>query len=146
MLKRAALIFVAISGMLAAAPAPAPQPVFIVIYYRFYDHSHQHTTDERIQRLLPMLRKFRDQHPQSDLSALFQFSGTVSERSPFQAPRRRGPPDPGCLVARPFQAPRRRGPPDPGQSCQMLPRVAPGMIVVRKRAPNGSPPRFDRRR
>ena len=63
----------------ASAPAAALQPVLILLYTRFYDHSHQHTTDERIQRLLPMLQKFRDQYPQSDLSALFQFSGTVSQ-------------------------------------------------------------------
>jgi len=63
----------------ASAPAAAQQPVLILLYTRFYDHSHQHTTDERIQRLLPMLQKFRDRHPQSGLSALFQFSGTVSQ-------------------------------------------------------------------
>jgi hypothetical protein len=79
MLKRAALILVAISGLWAAAPAPAPQPVFIVLYSRFYDHSHQHTTDERLQRLLPLLDKLHNQYPQSGISALFQFSGTVSQ-------------------------------------------------------------------
>jgi hypothetical protein len=63
----------------ASAPTAARQPVLILLYTRFYDHSHQHTTDERIQRLLPMLQNLRDQHPQSGLSALFQFSGTVSE-------------------------------------------------------------------
>jgi hypothetical protein len=63
----------------ANAPAGVQQPVLILLYTRFYDHSHQHTTDERIQRLLPMLQKFRDQHPLSGLSALFQFSGTVSQ-------------------------------------------------------------------
>ena len=63
----------------ASAPAAEQQPVLILLYSRFYDHSRQHTTDERIQRLLPMLQKFRDQHPRSDLSALFQFSGTVSQ-------------------------------------------------------------------
>jgi len=79
MLKRAALLSIAISGLFAAEPAPAPQPVLIVLYSRFYDHSHQHTTDERLQRLLPMLDKLRKQYPQSGISALFQFSGTVSQ-------------------------------------------------------------------
>ena len=79
MLKRAALLLLAISGLFAAEPAPAPQPVLIVLYSRFYDHSHQHTTDERLQRLLPMLDKLHKQYPQSGISALFQFSGTVSQ-------------------------------------------------------------------
>ncbi len=79
MLKRAALLSLAVSGLFAAEPAPAPKPVLIVLYSRFYDHSHQHTTDERLQRLLPMLDKLRKQYPQSGISALFQFSGTVSQ-------------------------------------------------------------------
>ena len=70
----------ALTGLLgAAAPAPAPEPVYIVLYSRFYDHSHPHTTDERLQRLLPMLDRLRAKYPQSGISALFQFSGTVSE-------------------------------------------------------------------
>ena len=79
MLKRAAFLLLAISGLFAAEPAPAPQPVLIVLYSRFYDHSHQHTTDERLQRLLPMLDQLQKQYPQSGISALFQFSGTVSQ-------------------------------------------------------------------
>jgi hypothetical protein len=62
-----------------AATPPPPQPVYILLYSRFYDHSHQHTTDERLQRLLPLIERLRNQYPQSGLSALFQFSGTVSE-------------------------------------------------------------------
>ena len=80
MLKHAALLLLAsFPGLFAAEPAPAPQPVLIVLYSRFYDHSHQHTTDERLQRLLPMLDRLRKQYPQSGISALFQFSGTVSQ-------------------------------------------------------------------
>ena len=63
----------------ASAPAAVQQPVLILLYTRFYDHSHQRVTDERIQRLLPMLQKARDEHPQSGVSVLFQFSGTVSQ-------------------------------------------------------------------
>jgi hypothetical protein len=83
MLKKTSLILFAISGLCAAAPEPAPaaapQPVFIVLYSRFYDHSSQHTTDERLQRLLPLLDRLHKQYPESGISALFQFSGTVSQ-------------------------------------------------------------------
>src|SRR5271168_1460743 len=82
MYKRAVFLFVALSTVMAAlmaAAEPAQEPVFIVLYSRFYDHSHQHTTDERLQRLLPMLDQLHQKYPQSGISALFQFSGTVSE-------------------------------------------------------------------
>lgn len=77
MYQRAAFVLLAFSGLLARA-AP-PEPVYIVLYSRFYDHSHQHTTDERLQRLLPLLDRLHTQYPQSGISALFQFSGTVSQ-------------------------------------------------------------------
>ena len=70
----------AVVGVTAfAADEPSKQPVYIVLYSRFYDHSHQHTTEERIQRLLPLLDRLRQKYPQSGISALLQFSGTVSE-------------------------------------------------------------------
>ena len=78
MLKKAALLFVAVTGLMLAAEPPT-QPVYILLYSRFYDHSHQHTTDERLQRLLPLLDQLQKKYPQSGISALFQFSGTVSE-------------------------------------------------------------------
>ncbi len=63
---------------MVAAP-PSSEPVYILLYSRFYDHSHQHTTDERLQRLLPLIERLRKQYPQSGIAALFQFSGTVSQ-------------------------------------------------------------------
>jgi hypothetical protein len=78
MYKKAAVLLIALSGLMVAA-APPSQPVYIVLYSRFYDHSHQHTTDERLQRLLPLLTRLQKEYPQSGVSALFQFSGTVSE-------------------------------------------------------------------
>jgi hypothetical protein len=80
MIKRPALLFlVAWFGLFAAEPAPPPKPILIVLYSRFYDHGHPHTTDERLQRLLPLLERLRTQHPQSGISAVLQFSGTVSQ-------------------------------------------------------------------
>ena len=83
MLKFAAgLLVMALSGLLLAAPpssSAAQEPVYIVLYSRFYDHSHPFPTEERLHRLLPLLEQLRKQYPQSGISALFQFSGTVSE-------------------------------------------------------------------
>src|SRR5271154_5153244 len=89
MFKRAAFLTTLLCVLVTAAfawainptapPSSPQQPVLIVLYSRFYDHSHQHTTDERLQRLLPMLDQLREKYPQSGISALLQFSGTVSE-------------------------------------------------------------------
>src|SRR5215472_4866033 len=79
MFKRALSLLIAASGLFAASLSQGQQPVYIVLYSRFYDHSHQHTTDERLQRLLPLLDKLQKEYPQSGISALFQFSGTVSQ-------------------------------------------------------------------
>ena len=80
-------LLIAVCG-LVAAPPPTSEPVYIVLYSRFYDHGHQHTTNERIERLLPMLTKLQKQYPQSGISALFQFSGTVSEIMAEENPNR----------------------------------------------------------
>jgi len=88
MYKRLALFLLVFAGLVGAAdkatpPAAeksSPQPVYIVLYSRFFDHVHQHITDERLQHLLPLLERLRKQYPQSGISALLQFSGTVSQR------------------------------------------------------------------
>jgi len=83
-----ALFVLALSTMLAlAAPSSPQEPVLIVLYSRFYDHSHQHPTDERLERLLPVLQRLHDKYPQSGVSAVLQFSGTVSGLLGEQNPR-----------------------------------------------------------
>jgi hypothetical protein len=84
MSRRAALILAGAFGLFAAvisagaADSPARQPVFILLYSRFYDHTHQRATDERLQRLLPLLERLHNKYPQSGISALLQFNGTVA--------------------------------------------------------------------
>jgi hypothetical protein len=77
----AALLLLVFGALAIFADSGSGQrPVFIVLYSRFYDHSHQHTTDERLQRLLPMLAEIREKYPQYNISTLLQFSGTVAEK------------------------------------------------------------------
>jgi len=82
-MKRLAPLVLTACGLLNAQPpkppAGPPQPVYILLYTRFYDHSQPHTTDERLQRLMPILDKLNKQYPQAGVSALLQFSGTVSQ-------------------------------------------------------------------
>ncbi len=74
------LLGVSCSGFASVAvAAEAPQPVYIVLYTRFYDHSHPQTTNERLERTLPLLESLKKQYPQSGISALFQFSGSVTD-------------------------------------------------------------------
>lgn len=81
MSRRAAFILLALAGALFAADhtPSAPQPVMVVLYSRFFDHSHAKTNYERVQRLLALLDKLNTSHPNSGISALFQFSGTTSQ-------------------------------------------------------------------
>src|SRR5579863_4219636 len=79
MLKRSILLLLAAGGLLAAGLTSDPQPVFIVLYTRFYDHAHRFPNNERVQRLLPLLEKLRAKYPNSGISSLFEFSGSMSQ-------------------------------------------------------------------
>lgn len=78
-LKLFALIPLVAAGLQAAAPATGPQPVFIVLYTRFYDHSHKFPNNQRVERLIPLLEKLRAKYPNSGISGLFEFSGSMSQ-------------------------------------------------------------------
>lgn len=79
MLKRIALFLFAAVTLPGAPPAAAPQPVFIVLYTRFYDHSHPFPNNARIQRLIPLLDSLRAKYPDSGISSLLEFSGSMSQ-------------------------------------------------------------------
>jgi hypothetical protein len=79
MLKRFALLLLATVAFGNAAQGADPQPVYIVLYSRFYDHSHPSPNNERLQRLIPLLDKLRSKYPGSGVSALFEFSGSISQ-------------------------------------------------------------------
>ncbi len=78
MLKRFTLLLLAVAALQGAASAAGSQPVFIVLYTRFYDHSHQFPNNERVQRLLPLIEKLRQNIPNSGIASLFEFSGSMS--------------------------------------------------------------------
>lgn len=61
------------------AATPAKQPVFILLNTRFYDHTNPQYSLERINMLLPVLRTLRQRYPNSGISSVFQFSGSISE-------------------------------------------------------------------
>jgi hypothetical protein len=81
MLKRTAFLFLLAYFLSFAVGANdmAKPPVFILLYTRFEDHTHFQYAAERIQRLLPELERTRSENPQYHISAVFQFSGAMSE-------------------------------------------------------------------
>jgi hypothetical protein len=60
-------------------PAPPPQPVYIYLYARITDQVNLDISEERLRRLLPMIEKFRKEHPEAHVSATILFSGASSE-------------------------------------------------------------------
>jgi len=62
-----------------AAPAGGPaQPVYIYVYSRFTDHVNLGFEETRLRQLLPMLEKYRQQHPEDHVCATILLSGAMS--------------------------------------------------------------------
>jgi hypothetical protein len=62
-----------------AAPAEGPaQPVYFYLYSRYTDHVNLDLTVARLRRVLPMLERYRQQHPETHLTATLLFSGAIS--------------------------------------------------------------------
>src|SRR5580693_8351545 len=85
MLRRTVSGLIGVSALMSlamlsqAAEPAAAQPVFILLYSRFYDHSHPFFNDERVRRLIPLIEKLRARYPDSGISGLFEFSGSMSQ-------------------------------------------------------------------
>jgi hypothetical protein len=79
MFKRFALFLAVTASLVGQAPPARKQPVFIVLYSRFYDHGHLYPNNERIQVMVPLLNQLRSKYPDSGISGLFEFSGSMSQ-------------------------------------------------------------------
>jgi len=63
-----------------AAPTDgASQPVYIYLYSRFTDQVNLELEEARMHRLLPMLEKYRQDHPEAHVCATIMFSGAMSK-------------------------------------------------------------------
>ena len=62
-----------------STPDAANEPVFIYLYARVTDHVNLDITEDRLRRLLPMIEKYRKEHPGAHVSATILFSGAVSQ-------------------------------------------------------------------
>jgi len=66
-------------GVSSSAQETAKQPVFIYLYARITDHVNMDLSEDRLRHLLPMIEKFRHDHPSAHVSATILFSGAVSQ-------------------------------------------------------------------
>jgi hypothetical protein len=60
-------------------PPVPPQPVYIYLYSRITDQVNLDITEDRLRRLLPMIEKFRKEHPEAHVSATVLFTGASSK-------------------------------------------------------------------
>jgi len=72
------LLMAGASGFSQTAPTGSKQPVYIYLYARVTDQINLDLTEDRLRRLLPMIEKYREEHPQGHVSATILFSGAVS--------------------------------------------------------------------
>ena len=79
-----ALVLFAAPVLIAQAPASqttksAPEPVYIYLYSRVTDHVNLDISEDRLRRLLPMIERYRKEHPEAHVSATMLFTGAISQ-------------------------------------------------------------------
>ncbi len=60
-------------------PLHPPQPVYIYLYSEITDQVNLDITEDRLRRLLPVVEKFRKEHPEAHVSTTILFTGASSE-------------------------------------------------------------------
>lgn len=63
---------------LCATAASAAEPVYIYLYARVTDHVNLDLSEDSLRRVLPMIERYRAEHPEAHVSATILFSGAVS--------------------------------------------------------------------
>jgi hypothetical protein len=68
-----------VTGGLLATPDPAREPVFVYLHADITDHVNLDLSEDRLRHFLPMIEKYRKEHPQAHVSATVLFSGASSD-------------------------------------------------------------------
>lgn len=66
-------------GISLAAPDAPKQPAFVFLYARITDHINVDLSEDRLRHLLPLIEKFRNEHPSAHVVATVLFSGASSD-------------------------------------------------------------------
>lgn len=69
------LLFVGVS----ATPSAAKAPVYIFLHARVTDHVNIELSEDRLRRVLPMLERYRKEHPEAHVSATILLTGAISQ-------------------------------------------------------------------
>ena len=66
------------AGCMAHGASPT-QPVYIYLHSRISDHVNIELSEARLRHVLPLLDRYRKEHPESHISATILFSGAMSQ-------------------------------------------------------------------
>jgi hypothetical protein len=61
-----------------STPPPPTQPIYIYLYARITDQVNLDITEARLRRVLPMIERYRKEHPEAHVNATIFFSGASS--------------------------------------------------------------------
>jgi|GEM_PF-1101824 len=73
------MMMVLVAGGAFAAPTAPKEPIYVYLYARVTDHVNLDITEDRLRRVLPMIERYRKEHPEAHVSAEVLFSGAVSQ-------------------------------------------------------------------
>lgn len=59
--------------------APLPRPVYVLLVSTIEDHLNTELSEERIERTLPIVERYRREHPALAVSCLMEFTGAVAD-------------------------------------------------------------------
>jgi hypothetical protein len=79
-MKRISILLL-LSGLLVP-PIPAAdfkEPVYVYLYAKVTDHVNLTVSEDQLRRLLPLIERYRQEHPQVHISATVLFSGAISQ-------------------------------------------------------------------
>lgn len=80
-IRFSAIIFVLVAifsrGYLTAAPGQ--RPVYVYLLAKVTDHVNLDMSEDRLRHILPLVERYRQQHPESHASAVVMFSGASSQ-------------------------------------------------------------------
>jgi hypothetical protein len=72
-------VLVLLLQVASADSSPKEQPLYISLTADISDHINLDMTEMRLRRILPMLERYRDSHPNENIRATVLFSGAVAE-------------------------------------------------------------------
>jgi hypothetical protein len=74
-----ALVIAGVCSVGYLAGAPGQQPIYVYLMAKVTDHVNLDMSEDRLRHILPMVERYRQQHPEAHVSAVVLFSGAISQ-------------------------------------------------------------------